>query len=50
MRGSGAATGADELGRLRHLFAEIGPIPVLTADEEGDLRRRLREAEGRCAS
>jgi RNA polymerase sigma factor (sigma-70 family) len=46
MSGSGTAKGAGELGSLRPLFAEIGPIPVLTANEEADLAKRLREAEG----
>jgi RNA polymerase sigma factor (sigma-70 family) len=44
MMGSEAARGG-EIGRLRHLFSEIGPIPVLTKQEEADLARRLREAE-----
>jgi RNA polymerase sigma factor (sigma-70 family) len=34
-----------EDGLLQRYFAEIGPIPVLTAEQEGALARRLREAE-----
>jgi RNA polymerase sigma factor (sigma-70 family) len=39
-----AASGEHAL--LRRYFAEIGHIPVLTAEAERDLARRLREAEG----
>ncbi len=46
MRDPGKAGGHDEIGQLRHFFAQIGPIPVLSAAEEADLARRLREAEG----
>jgi RNA polymerase primary sigma factor/RNA polymerase nonessential primary-like sigma factor len=46
MAAPGKRRGNDEIGQLRQFFAEIGPIPVLTAAEEADLARRLREAEG----
>jgi RNA polymerase primary sigma factor len=40
-----APSAAGEHALLRRYFAEIGHIPVLTAEEERELARRLRESE-----